>query len=277
MSKIDKIKQLFTRVPRKYSLKLHSAWNVKVSSSWKIEKRYIRDYHLLFVRGGRGSYCLNGHDVELKRGQIVFVGGGAYYSGEQDISDPLSIIPLRFGFYANDSVEQLEPLTDSLYYTYTSLNADQLEFLFLEICRLYNHEKSPFIESNISSLLHTLLCRTLYEAVRESDYKPNGLERVREWLRTHPLDRSKIDILAKKAGISRKYFTTLFKRHYGISPKNYQLCQRLNYAKYLLQESDYSIKEIALQLGYTDQYIFSKQFKSIIGCPPSKIRNKDSL
>jgi AraC-like DNA-binding protein len=274
MLKTDKIEQLFGKVPKKCHLKMHSGCNIKVPAAWKIEKRYISDYHLLFVRNGRGSYCVNGHEIELKRGQIAFVGGGAYYAGEQDISNPPMIIPMRFGFYDNDSGKQLERLSESLYYTYSSTNPDELEFLFLEIIRLYNLTENPFVDSNISSLLHTLLCRTLYEAVKNTDYKQeSGLKKIREWLKTHPLDRSDIGELAKKAGISRKYFTTLFKRHYGMSPKSYQVYQRMNYAKYLLQESDYPIKEIASQLGYTDQYIFSKQFKSITGHAPSKIRN----
>lgn len=84
MSKTDKIKQLFTRVPREYCLKLHTAWNVKVSASWKIEKRRIRDYHLLFVRGGQGTYCVDGHTIALRRGQIVFVGGEIFFGGMND-------------------------------------------------------------------------------------------------------------------------------------------------------------------------------------------------
>lgn len=273
MSKMDKIKNLFAKVPKDCHLKMHSGCNIKVPASWKIEKRYINDYHLLFVRGGSGYYSLDGQEVELKRGQIAFIGGGAYYSGEQDIANPLVIIPIRFGFYNNKTGKQLEPQTDSLYYTYNSINADELEFLFMEIIRLYNQTENSFNNSNISSLLHTLLCRTLYEAEKDIDKPENNLEKIREWIRTHPLERYNIGELAKKAGISRKYFTTLFTRQYGISPKSYQVSQRMNYAKYLLQESDISIKEIAAQLGYTDQYIFSKQFKSIIGYAPSKIRS----
>jgi len=274
MLKMDKIKDLFGNVPEKYHLKIHTGCNVKVPPLWQIEKRYIQDYHLLFVRGGSGYYNLDGHELQLKRGQVVFVGGSAYYEGKQDLSNPLMIIPIRFGFYDNDSNQQLKALSDSLYYTYNSINPDELEFLFLEIIRLYNLREDSFVNSNISSLLHTLLCRTLYEVQKGTVNKPeSSLEKIREWIRTHPLERNNINELAKKAGISRKYFTTLFKRQYGISPKSYQVSQRMNYAKYLLQESDISIKEIAIQLGYTDQYIFSKQFKSIIGHAPSNIRD----
>ena len=269
MSKTDKIKDLFSKVPGNCHLRIHSAYNIKVSSAWEIEKRYISDYHLLFVRGGSGYYCIDGQDVELKRGQIVFVGGGAYYAAKQDISDPPVIIPIRFGFYDNKTGKQLEPLSDIIHYTYNSINTDNLEFLFTELIRLYNSNNTSYI----SSLLHTVLCLTLYEAEQDiTDRHENNLERIREWIRIHPLERTGIDDLARKAGISRKYFTTLFKRRYGLSPKSYQVSERMNYAKYLLQESDISVKEAAAQTGYTDQYIFSKQFKSVIGCAPSKIR-----
>ncbi len=274
MLKMDKIKNLFSRVSGSFHIKIHSCCNVKVPPAWKVEKRFISDYHLLFVRGGKGYYCLDGQDVELKRGQIVFVGGGAYYIGKQDISNPPVIIPVRFGFYENYTGKQLEPFSCSLCYTYNSPNAESLEFLFTELIRLYSMGEDSFAAANISSLLHTLLCRTLYEAEQNINYKPeSNLEKVHEWIRTHPLERTGIDELAKKAGISRKYFTTIFKRRYGVSPKKYQVQQRMNYAKYLLKESDISVKEAAVQTGYTDQYIFSKQFKSIIGSAPSKIRN----
>jgi AraC family transcriptional regulator, activator of mtrCDE len=274
MSKMDKIKTLFNKVPKECYLKIHTSNNITVPASWLIEKRYINDFHLLFVRGGHGYYILDGQEIELKRGQVAFVGGGAYYAGKQDFSNLLQIIPIRFGFYNNQTNKQLEPLSDSLYYSYNTKNTEELEFLFLEIIRLHNQTGNLLTDSNMSSLLHTLLCRTLHEAEKSVYSKPeSGLDKVHEWLRSHPLDRSNIDELAKKAGISRKYFTTLFKRQYGLSPKNYQVSQRMNYAKYLLQESDISIKEIAMQLGYTDQYIFSKQFKNIIGKAPSLVRN----
>lgn len=273
MLKTDKIKGLFATVPIEHHLKIHAGWNIKVPPSWRIEKRYIQDYHLLFVRGGSGIYCLNGHEFKLKRGQVVFVGGGAYYEGKQDPSNPPMLIPLRFGFY-NECGTQLEKLTDSLCFTYNSTNPDELEFLFLEIIRLYNLSKNTFTDLNISSLLHALLCRTLYEAEKSADINPeSNLGKIKTWIKNHPLERNSIDELAEKAGISRKYFTTLFTRQYGISPKSYQVSQRMNYAKYLLQESDAPIKEIATELGYTDQYIFSKQFKSVMGQAPSVVRN----
>jgi AraC-like DNA-binding protein len=275
MSEMDKIKALFAKVPDECHLAIHSICNVKVPAKWEIKKRYIDDYHLLFVRGGHGTYSLDGKKVELERSRIVFVGGGAYYEGWQDTNDPPRIIPIRFGFYDNADGKQLRPLTDSLYYTYNSMNADKLEFFFAELVRMYNLEKSRFNDANISSLLHALLCRTFCEAEEDAGLALGAwgsLEKIKDWLAAHPLDRSDIGRLAEKAGISRKYFTTLFRRKYGISPKSYQVQQRMNYAKYMLQESDCSIKEAALQLGYSDQYIFSKQFKSIFGCPPSKVK-----
>ena len=268
---IDSACKLFAKVPAEYYLKLHSIYNLTVSKGWEIEKRYICDFHLLFVRGGHGRYCLNSEKLELRRGQIVFLGGKTCHEGKQDIHDSLQIIPIRFGFYNNNNGEQLPQVPESIYYSYKTSNTDKIEFLFQELFRLSDKPSSELNLANISSLLHTILCITLEEFKTPVKF-PGNVKKVGDWIKANPLDRSNIDLLVEKSGLSPKYFTRQFKKCYGMSPKSFQVLQRINYAKYLLQESNLLIKEIADQCGYPDQYVFSKQFKSILGISPSEAR-----
>ncbi len=48
---------------------------------------------------------------------------------------------------------------------------------------------------------------------------------------------------------------------------------KLRHARELLCETDCKIQNIAAELGYSDQYAFSKQFKEHMGISPSKLRN----
>ena len=72
--------------------------------------------------------------------------------------------------------------------------------------------------------------------------------------------------------LSKKYFSKVFKNKTGVSPKHYQLSSRLSHAKELLFEG-YSVKETAFYLGYTDPFIFSKQFKAIYGISPNECKH----
>ena len=70
------------------------------------------------------------------------------------------------------------------------------------------------------------------------------------------------------------YLTRIFTQKYGIAPKEYLIDRRIEYAKKLLRESDASIKEIAISVGYDDQLYFSRIFKKKEGLPPLEYRRK---
>ncbi|WP_309396331.1 AraC family transcriptional regulator [Cerasicoccus maritimus] len=80
--------------------------------------------------------------------------------------------------------------------------------------------------------------------------------------------------LATECGYSADYFTRVFKKIMHCSPQRYQVYARINKACLLLRDSDLLIKQIALQLGYCNEYFFSRQFKEVIGRSPSDYRKK---
>ncbi|EBC6980657.1 AraC family transcriptional regulator, partial [Salmonella enterica] len=75
--------------------------------------------------------------------------------------------------------------------------------------------------------------------------------------------------LAHKANISAKYFVDLFKKTYGQSAMEYLTDLRINRAKRYLKETGYKLREIALRVGYSDEYYFSRKFKKEVGVSPS--------
>ena len=81
-----------------------------------------------------------------------------------------------------------------------------------------------------------------------------------------------IQELAKDLGIGYEKFRKLFKIQTGQSPGKYVMQKRMDYAKALLIEKNKSIKEIGLDLGFSDAYAFSKQFRNVVGISPSNFR-----
>lgn len=75
------------------------------------------------------------------------------------------------------------------------------------------------------------------------------------------LDICLLDI-AKSANLSPNYFHKKFKEIYGITPQKYLFDARMENAKYLLLNSDYSISEIAIRCGFNSQTYFNYQFKN---------------
>ena len=92
-----------------------------------------------------------------------------------------------------------------------------------------------------------------------------------EYIHEHLFDPElKAGTLHTLCGISDTYFRKLFIDIQGISPKKYILLHRLQQAKAILENGEWSsIAEVAQLSGFEDPLYFSKAFKTRYGCPPS--------
>ncbi|WP_340014977.1 AraC family transcriptional regulator [Paenibacillus sp. FSL K6-1318] len=95
------------------------------------------------------------------------------------------------------------------------------------------------------------------------------LANVKTYMDKHYDQPLSIADLASEAGISPKYFVDLFKKTYGQSAMEYLTDLRINRAKRYLKESTYKLRDIALRVGYSDEYYFSRKFKKEVGVSPS--------
>jgi two-component system response regulator YesN len=79
--------------------------------------------------------------------------------------------------------------------------------------------------------------------------------------------------MAKNLHISKYYFIRLFKEYYGLSPMKYLLYVRLNAAKDMLANTDLTISEIAVAVGYVNAPTFSRVFRNNENITPSEYRS----
>ncbi len=73
--------------------------------------------------------------------------------------------------------------------------------------------------------------------------------------------------------LSEYHFFRLFRKVFGISPYQYVIKKRLEYAKGMLIKSQVSISEVALLAGFSDLSAFSKSFRKQFGIAPSALNN----
>lgn len=79
-----------------------------------------------------------------------------------------------------------------------------------------------------------------------------------------------IENLSKLCGISSTYFRRIFTERFGISPKEYIINRRMEYAKKLLLSQQFSVSEIAEMCGYSEPCHFSRDFSKRTGLSPNK-------
>lgn len=80
--------------------------------------------------------------------------------------------------------------------------------------------------------------------------------------------------LAKVLRLSHDYFSRVFKRTFSISPRQWLLQERMRLAALRLLESNLNITEVSDQFGYENVFMFSRQFKQIMGKSPRMYRKQ---
>lgn len=83
-----------------------------------------------------------------------------------------------------------------------------------------------------------------------------------------------LDRLASEAGMSVSHFSRLFKKATGRSPSQYFIHLRMETARELLLESDLSILNVALEVGYASPSYFAQLFRRHTGITPREYRHR---
>ncbi|MBW4594469.1 MAG: AraC family transcriptional regulator [Brasilonema angustatum HA4187-MV1] len=98
------------------------------------------------------------------------------------------------------------------------------------------------------------------------------LQQVLDYIHTN-LDRNlSVTELAEIINISPTYFASLFKQAMGISPHQYVIRQRVERAEMMLLKTDWTIADIALQVGFSSQSHLTQQLKRLTGMTPKQVR-----
>ncbi len=80
--------------------------------------------------------------------------------------------------------------------------------------------------------------------------------------------------LAQLADLSNAYFSDLFSRMMGASPREYVNRRKMEQAQRLLLSTSKSLKEIAAEAGFRDVFYFSRLFRKITGIAPGRYRRQ---
>ena len=139
-----------------------------------------------------------------------------------------------------------------------------------------NYEERLFRIQSIHELLSE--SRAIFEAIiqyrqnKSAEREPEWMEEMQEYIQGHYQDcNMNVTSLAQEFGISVPHVSRSFKnfRDYGVLEYIHKV--RLEHAKEMLK-NDVRIKNIALDVGYTDAQAFTRAFKRYEGITPSQYK-----
>jgi len=111
--------------------------------------------------------------------------------------------------------------------------------------------------------------------MQASEKSQTVVGRVKAYITQHINQDISRDDIANHVFLNPDYLTRLFKKETGLSISDYLLQERMKIAKELLMKTDMSVKDIALEVGYSNFSHFSKIFKKSTNMNPKDFRQAE--
>lgn len=129
---------------------------------------------------------------------------------------------------------------------------------------------------HLASLIVTVFIENEFsqnrKQTKEAPQYQQGLHKVASYINHHYTENLQIEDLAAMCNLSKSYFIAAFHKEIGDSPYNYLNRLRIANARILLENTKFTIKEIALQCGFMRANSFTSLFKASTGMTPTQYR-----
>lgn len=228
--------------------------------------RKMLDHDFIYLLEGEWKIGQNSEAFSLKKDSLLILSAGNYHYG----IDPCLANTKTMYFHVSGEVgdtllngsggQPIESLTDAAF-------NPNIKKAFYEIV----NAKLSGEERKASVLFDLLLCELTTKNYRSVSADIG--ERIKDKIHRNPEKFFSNRELAESANVSLKTAETKFKALFNMTIHQYILSFKIEQAiAYFKSFPELSVKEIAYNLGFYDEYHFSRQFKKITGLSPDKYR-----
>ena len=204
-----------------------------------------------FIVSGVGYFKKNGEEWHVTAGDMFVIAPFEETLYRADPKNPWSYIWI--GFTSSDDLPvNLDPVI--------KCPAAIEIFEKMKECEFLTVGRSAFLAARLWDLFSLLS----QETSKHEDYIKSALDYIHE----DYMSGITVEEVAERVHLERTYFSVLFKKKTGITPKEYLKNYRMSMAASLLSRGDVPVSVAAHSVGYSDIFTFSKMFKKHFGISP---------
>lgn len=251
--------------------------SAKYSGDWHSTPHTHSCSELFYVIGGKGQFYIEGEIFPVSTNDLVIVNPNIEHTETSLNANPLEYIVLGVeGLELSVSDEQ-----EDRFCIVNFRNAKEGIHLCLQSLLREIEEQAPGYDAvcqNLIEVLFIYLTRqtnfsTTMAPIRKTSSRLCAT--VRRYIDEHFKENLTLDMLAQITHVSKYYMVHAFTEEYGTSPINYMVSKRIEEAKHLLKNDDYTLALISRMLGFSSPSYFSQTFKKATGMTPNAYRKME--
>lgn len=277
------------------------AWdNFCMQNDWYIPPRVIFDYEIICLMQGEIELMVDEEYYKVFPGDFIIIRPMQRHSirsiGKDFVRQPhvhfdlqedeysemvyisfkdlKDINPTEYKFFRKDILADICPNMPSVLRTARSKKISELLLGIIE----EKDKRMVYSDIQANGLFLQMLSMLLREADQVGEHEKNAENDVawkaQQYLTSNLNRNISLDELSEQIHVSKYYLSHKFKEIFGVSPKQYHMDSRIDYAKKMLTNTQDSIGNIAEKTGFENIYSFSRAFKKREHVSPSIYRKE---
>lgn len=231
----------------------------------RMEQQLIESHVLIIVKNGEGHLTIDLQEYRLRQEAMHIALPGQTIGAAAEAGSELDLYVIKFDVIPDSKLKEDFQLKGEI-----PVYPDPQMVILSEFIYAYSRSEHPLErfrgQSAFQELLYWIMKNIRLQP--ESDSR-TALDRTKAYIDNHYNENLTIEQLARMAEVSPKYFVDLFKKTYGKSAIDYVTEVRVRHAKRFMVQSDAKLRDIAHQVGYSDEFYFSRKFKKEVGVSPT--------
>ena len=262
-------------------------------TEWKQRPVKNNFFELVLIKDGEGTQCINYNDVSYNKGSIFLLPPLKCHSFNIEKQTKFVFLKFTDSFFKNVNrinIDRNEWFKEASYIlsNYNQLPGDiiknnidrnhlgSLIEMILQESRSYGESSINLVTSLMTSVLEILI-----RNIKKSNYfevPNNSDDRIIKMLTyiNENIDKTellKVENLAVVFMMSSTYVSEYFKKQVHMSLREYIIKAKLKLVEIRLLNSDFTLTQIADELGFTDVSHLSKTFKRYAGTSIREFKN----
>jgi AraC-like DNA-binding protein len=252
------------------------AGHLETAPDYAVERLSRPGHDLLLCLSGHGFVRVGGKTFPVAAGQLAWIDCRAPHAHWADAGAPWELYWLRAdGKQTRACARALnvgeQPLFDLR-------GTDDAVAVFEQIFVLLRDRPLALdaaLHGAMANLIALMFAARLGAPARPEPAGDLKLHAVLARMRRDVRHTWRVQELAALAGSSVPHFFRRFRKATGATPLDWLRRERISEAKRRLSQSKDPIRAIAEQLGYGDQFYFSRDFKKLVGLSPRHYRRQE--